>query len=114
MKLIFSCSILLSVIISQAQNNKAQSVSAESGKNGLIISIIYDHQFSKSHLGLGTGAGSNFAKYFKRSVFRAGLSPGFTKHGFLQELTSLLDINGKISNDLHHIQEKFVENRNAV
>lgn len=148
MKLFFSLVLLFMNFISHAQNKQTQSLSAELGKNGLLVSIIYDYQFSTSHFGLRAGAGSNFAKYLqaytatiggyklfgtnnryfelgadiqyldidevsddqkgftlvypdfststlypslnigyrkynKKSIFRAGVSPGFTKHGFL-------------------------------
>ena len=148
MKLIFSLGLILLFTGINAQHKSGQSLSAELGKNGLIVSIIYDYQFSKTHFGFRAGAGSNFAKYlsaytvttggyklfgkmnnffelgvdiqylnidevsddqkgfvllypdfstqtlfstlnlgfrkyFKKSLFRAGLAPGFTKHGFL-------------------------------
>lgn len=148
MKLFFSFVLLFIAVISDGQNNKIQSLSIELGKNGLLMNIIYDYQFSKTHFGFRTGAGTNFSKYLqartatiggyklfgnnnryfelgadiqylniyevsddqkgfallypdfststlypslnlgvrkynKKSMFRAGVSPGFTKHGFL-------------------------------
>ncbi len=148
MKLFFSLGLILLFTGANAQHKSVQALSAELGKNGLIVSILYDYQFSKAHFGIRAGAGSNFAKYlraytattggyklfgkknnffelgidiqylnidevsddqkgfvlvypdfstqtlfsslnlglrkyFKKSVFRAGLAPGFTKHGFL-------------------------------
>ncbi len=148
MKLFVSFSLLLISAISNAQRKQVQSLSVELGKNGVVINIIYDHQFAPTGFGLRVGAGSNFAKYlraytataggyklfgasnslfelgvdiqyldidevsddqkgftlvypdfstqtfftslnlglrkyFKKGVFRIGIAPGLTKHGFL-------------------------------
>ena len=72
MKLFFSFGLLLLFIVSNAQSKPVQSLSVELGKNGLIVSLIYDYKFSESQFGFRAGAGSNFAKYLRAYTVTAG------------------------------------------
>jgi hypothetical protein len=72
MKFILTCCFIILFIPGKGQNKKLQSLSGELGKNGLIFSIIYDCQLSKSQFGFRTGAGTSFGKYVQGHTITAG------------------------------------------
>lgn len=72
MKLLVTLSCCLFFSVAYNQNIQRQAVYLEAGKNGLLLSGIYDYQIAKSNYGFRAGAGSNFAKYLSAFTITTG------------------------------------------